>query len=220
MQKVQLFYMNISDLSLSWHTCISKLRLQRLNSSCQELQKKQSMGVELLLNYYALKNSKPTPVEYAYNDLGKPYVSDNSFYFSLAHSGNIAMCAVSEFDVGLDVETKKEVRLELSNKVLSKSELKRFELAKNKIDFIIEIFTAKEAYLKLTGQGLRFPMKNLCVDGSWIVDNQNTKIAFVTTQKLMNARFAVATQNEHKIELYPVTIEDIVETFPRNIPQN
>lgn len=219
MQTVQLFYMNISELSVSSHTCISKLRLERINASSSEQLQKQSLGVELLLSHYALQNSKAVPVEYAYNDLGKPYIKDNTFCFSLAHSGNIAMCAVSENDVGLDVETKEKVKLSLSKKVFSELELQKFNSTESKSDFLIKTWTAKEAYLKLTGQGLRYPMKNITVDGSWMLDKENKPPAFVTIQKLMdNSSFAVATYKEHKIELKPVTIEDIARTFARRNP--
>ncbi|NLB62180.1 MAG: 4'-phosphopantetheinyl transferase superfamily protein, partial [Clostridiales bacterium] len=208
MQTVQLYYMNISELSVSPHTCISQLRAERINAISSEQLQKQSLGVELLLNYYARTNSKSVPVEYAYNNLGKPCIIDESFYFSLAHSGNIAMCAVSDCDVGLDVETKKEVKLALSKKVFSDFELQNFNLAENKADFLIKTWTAKEAYLKLTGQGLRYPMNNVSVDGSLIFDTENKPLAFITIQKLSNnSNFAVATYKDHKIELKPVTIE-------------
>ena len=41
---------------------------------------------------------------------------DGSFHFSLAHSGDIAMCAAADEDVGLDVETKRLNRFSLSKK--------------------------------------------------------------------------------------------------------
>ena len=52
MLKVQLFYMNIADISVSSFPFVSRMRSERISSSvCENV--KQYLGVELLLMYAA-----------------------------------------------------------------------------------------------------------------------------------------------------------------------
>lgn len=214
MLKVQLFYMNIADISVSSFPFVSRMRSERISSSVCENVKKQYLGVELLLNYYAAKNDLSVPVQYSYNDLGKPIMPDDSFHFSLAHSGDIAMCAAANEDVGLDVETKRLNRFSLSKKILSDSEFAEFEATDNKADYLIEKWTGKEAYLKLTGQGLRFPMKQISISGLRVLDNEKKPLAYVTQGRLSdNAAYAVASYSVHTIELTQVSVDDILKTI-------
>ena len=47
--------------------------------------------------------------EVVFNELGKPSVKDNSFYFSISHSSNFVVIVISDNDVAVDVEyIKKE----------------------------------------------------------------------------------------------------------------
>lgn len=68
---------------------------------------------------------------------GKPYVKNNPFYFSLAHSGKYAVCALSDTQVGIDIELEKEFPPKFKDR-----------FAENTLEW-----TKKEAKGKLTGNG-------------------------------------------------------------------
>ncbi len=69
--------------------------------------KRLSVLAEMLLLYGMGKLciEHKIPLEFALNEHGKPCVAGlDSFYFNLSHSGDMAVCAISNKPVGVDVE--------------------------------------------------------------------------------------------------------------------
>lgn len=83
---------------------------------------------------------------------GKPvaFVDDKEVFVSVSHSGDFVACALSDTPVGIDLEAKREIKPDFLKRALNAEEL---EYVKTSDDFL-KIWTAKEAYLKLTGEGL------------------------------------------------------------------
>ena len=79
---------------------------------------------------------------------GKPYFVNSSLYFSLSHSGKLAVVLISEEPCGVDIElVRPEVAERLRERCLSDGERARG------CDFF-EIWTKKECIAKLGGQGM------------------------------------------------------------------
>lgn len=76
-------------------------------------------------------------LEFDVDENGKPYVKNAPFHFSLSHSGDYAVCAISDSPVGVDIEQERE---------LTEKFKKRFA------ETILQ-WTKKEAKGKLTGNG-------------------------------------------------------------------
>ena len=93
-----------------------------------------------------------------YEENGKP-VADNCFV-SISHSGNMVAVCTSENPIGIDIEKIDEKRnLEkLSNRVFCGKELEAFKNNPTPEQFY-EIWTQKEAYSKIDGQGVNGIMK-------------------------------------------------------------
>lgn len=95
-----------------------------------------------------LSNKLAQPFEILKTENGKPYVAGNPLHFSLSHSGDRGIVAISDKPIGVDIEIFKGK--------LRKSVLERFsareqaEIA-NERDFLIH-WTAREAYVKLYGR--------------------------------------------------------------------
>ncbi|MBE6718409.1 MAG: hypothetical protein E7574_04045 [Ruminococcaceae bacterium] len=114
-------------------------RQQKADKLILPIDKARSIGLGALLRF-AIEDS----TDYKYENLsfktmenGKPYIEGNPFYFSLSHSGDYAVCAISDTPVGIDIELDKE---------LSTLVKKRF--AENMLEW-----TKREAKGKLTGNG-------------------------------------------------------------------
>lgn len=95
------------------------------------------------------------------DDMGKPYVANvENVYFNVSHSGEWVVCIVSDKPCGIDIETMDKDNLDIAKRFFAKSE---YEYISNCSEEEIngrfyEIWTAKEAYLKYEGKGLRIDL--------------------------------------------------------------
>ncbi len=112
-------------------------------------------GRQLLAALYRAETGSACP-EIAVAEQGKPYFVDSSWHFSISHTKRHVFCALSDRPVGLDAEeTDRKVNLRLAEKILSESEIRRFEKTADKGDALLRLWVLKEAAAKLTGEGLR-----------------------------------------------------------------
>ncbi|MBQ7386362.1 MAG: 4'-phosphopantetheinyl transferase superfamily protein [Ruminococcus sp.] len=86
---------------------------------------------------------------------GKPVaeVKGNEVFVSLTHSGNFVACALSNTPVGIDLEVKRDFNPRVL-KALCDAEREFVAKSKDEAIAFLKIWTAKEAYLKMTGEGL------------------------------------------------------------------
>ncbi len=86
---------------------------------------------------------------------GKPVaeVKGNEVFVSLTHSGNFVACALSNTPVGIDLEVKRDFNPRVL-KALCDAECEFVAKSKDEAIAFLKIWTAKEAYLKMTGEGL------------------------------------------------------------------
>ena len=139
---------------------VSILRRQKIKDLRFGRDKRLSLGVECLLKL-ALANEGITEYECKYDSNGKPYIQQN-MCFSLSHSGEMAICAISNKPIGCDVEIIKPAKLNLAKKYFTKTEN---ELLENDADTMFcRIWAAKESFIKFTGLGLRQHLKSFEVD--------------------------------------------------------
>ena len=94
--------------------------------------------------------------EIIYNEYGKPYLKNNEIYFNLSNSHDYSVCAVSDSEVGIDIE-KITFKANIIDKICTEDEKK---LIKNADDFT-KIWTKKESFLKYLGIGLSYGLKNI-----------------------------------------------------------
>lgn len=87
---------------------------------------------------------------------GKPvaYVDGKEIFVSISHSGDFVACALADTPVGIDLEAKREIKPEFIRRVLNESELRFVKSSSSETEAFLKIWTAKEAYLKMTGEGL------------------------------------------------------------------
>ena len=113
----------------------------------------------LLLGQLYLEETGQALPEIRVTRTGYPYFPDSPYFFSIAHTHRHAFCVLSRRPVGIDAEElDRQVRLSLSRRILSESELLQFEAAENKRRALLTFWVLKEAAAKLSGQGLRgFP---------------------------------------------------------------
>jgi 4'-phosphopantetheinyl transferase len=108
------------------------------------------------------------PQELAFGEHGKPYLKEHpEIHFSLSHCRMAVACAVSDRPVGIDIESIRSYRENLAAYVLNEVDLKEVKQAERPEVEFIKRWTQKEAFLKLTGQGISNAMKELDMSGTW-----------------------------------------------------
>lgn len=84
---------------------------------------------------------------------GKPYFIEGGPYFNISHTKGIAVCALGEIEVGIDVGQIRGISESMEKRVLSKEE-REWVSGKEREEAFIRLWTLKESYVKATGQGL------------------------------------------------------------------
>ena len=110
---------------------------------------------------------------------GAPTLEGTGLFVSIAHSGNYAVCALSDTPVGIDIEEVRPMCGRVATGTFSKGENEYlgadgYELSGESLVRFFEIWTAKEAYAKMTRKGLSLkgmvdtttiPVKRVHFDG-------------------------------------------------------
>ena len=91
------------------------------------------------------------------DEKGRPYFPDlPNLHFSLAHSGDMAVCAVSDVPVGVDIQEWRELKADIAERFFhpaEKEHLRHLGGDEYKKDFYA-LWCLKESYVKYTGNGL------------------------------------------------------------------
>ena len=105
-------------------------------------------------------------IEFGKGEYGKPFAKNLNVEFSVSHSDNLVVCAVSDCPIGIDVEKIRPIDLNIAEEFCSEGELEYiFGGDRKEVGYLacgedealtrfFEIWTAKEAYSKFTGRGL------------------------------------------------------------------
>lgn len=104
--------------------------------------KRRSLGVELLLKKVTGRS------DYVLSKNEKPYFSDNEVFFSLAHCGDYAVCAVSDVPVGVDIELPRVGGLSLAKRFFRHDEAALVYAADDPDREFCRLWTLKESYIK------------------------------------------------------------------------
>jgi 4'-phosphopantetheinyl transferase len=92
------------------------------------------------------------------NKHGKPFAENLPVFFSVSHSADMVICAVSDKEIGIDIEKIKPVNPKMSEKFATEKEIEYIRSTENGF---FEIWTLKEAYFKCIGTGLGADIKNV-----------------------------------------------------------
>ena len=106
---------------------------------------------------YAVKAVSPEAdtENWAYNGCGKPHLdASGALHFNLSHSGRLIAVAVSENEVGIDVEQIAPHAAGFAMRYFSEDEQKQVLEASDKASEPTRIWSAKEARVKWYGNGL------------------------------------------------------------------
>lgn len=113
-----------------------------------------------------------SPLRFRYSDHGKPYLVDNpSLQFNLSDSRDIALYAITlNREVGIDIEyMRNNIHVEgIAQRFFSPEESAALQTlpSNERLEAFYRIWTLKEAYIKVIGQGLSFPLDRFTTNPS------------------------------------------------------
>lgn len=107
----------------------------------------------------AYTGTHPSALCFRYGESGKPSLANDAHVcFNLSHSYGLAVCAVANDDVGVDVEYERPLLAfdDLVAKHLAHDEAETIRAlpAEKKTREFLRFWTLKEAYVKATGEGI------------------------------------------------------------------
>lgn len=160
---VKLYLTDIASLPDPWEqpeviASLPKERRQKIERLTQEKKRKQSLGAGLLLEE-VLTSYGIDVTTLRIGEHGKPEV--DGLHFNLSHSDNRVACAVSDSPVGCDVEKVRKAPMDVAKRYFSQSEktyLEQFDGIKYDEAFF-RLWTMKESYAKMTGEGIGKSLK-------------------------------------------------------------
>ena len=160
--------MNIADVSdeemEGCRRMMSESKRQRVERMRFEVDRRRTVAGELLARRMIASRCgvAPSDIIFRLAEKGKPYAEGLPVEFSLSHSGELVLCAMSDRPVGADVEKIHEVRDRLISYVCTDEE-RCFVTAdgvscEEKMRRFYRVWTGKEAYYKYLGTGITVPL--------------------------------------------------------------
>jgi 4'-phosphopantetheinyl transferase len=112
--------------------------------------KHRCIAAEALLRH-ALKEQGIYDFQVLTDKNGKPYLQGLPVHFSLSHSGEFVLCAISEKAVGCDIQQSKQPDLKLAKRYFAAGEIRLLE---NAPALFYRLWVLKESFGKAQGSGL------------------------------------------------------------------
>lgn len=138
----------VLDVELAFHH--QKVLVNKVNESQKEKALKYKNEIDQirsLASSYLVNSLSNEPL--LFNDMGKPFF-ENGPYFNISHSGKYIVMAVSNKEVGVDIEENVEKNMSSLIRIFNEAEAK---MIKEHADFYY-LWCAKESLIKCIGSSI------------------------------------------------------------------
>ena len=137
---------------MGWTPLLSDTRKEKLARITHPAVIAQSIGAELaLIGARSMVSPQFAPPDaYVYAASGAPIRSDG-LQMSLSHTPGMAVCALADAPVGIDIEAPRPIPESLARRVLAPEEWRNYQTAANKSACFLAYWTQKEAAFKCAG---------------------------------------------------------------------
>lgn len=194
---MKIYIADINDVTISDISRISNERAEKAKKyRCIDDQKRCIAGGLLIKKFLDGANL-------TVNKYGKPFAG-NGICFNLSHSGRYVLFAISDSEVGCDIEQLKITKAEKLGKIVfCENEMNEIRTSADKSGKFYEFWTKKESFLKCLGEGFYRNSKSVDVTKDSLYDN--AKMYYFKVFKFSDYNVSVcSTKND-----FPDTIEFI-----------
>lgn len=117
----------------------------------------------MLVGDVLARNFLPQNAIFATDSMGKPFIANYpQIKFNKSHSGNMVGIAISDRNIGIDIEKYDKCDFTLlAERFFSQNEYNEYLTSSDKLDTFFNIWSKKESFLKQTGQGITKVKLNL-----------------------------------------------------------
>lgn len=179
MSKIKIYLLSCDKMKDSkiYEVALNELpeyRQKKAEKMKQERDKRLSVGAGLLIKH-VLEKAGGSEDEIFYGSKGKPYLKGKKVFFNVSHSGEYAICAVADTEVGCDIEKIEKADMKLAKKCFSEHEYESLcgcETEKERNILFFRYWTMRESYVKALGTGITTPFRSFFID----FDGENPEI--------------------------------------------
>ena len=142
---------------------LPKRRQEKALKYRQELDRKLCVASYLLLSRalntdYGISGD----LQFTFNQYGKPFLTDYpEIFFNISHCCYGATCAVSDCEIGADIQDIRTFSEATAQRVFCAAELERLDAAADREREFARLWSMKEAYLKMLGTGISDCIKSV-----------------------------------------------------------
>lgn len=157
---------SIGEIPLEKPDYIEDGRWKNIQKLKSESDKKRSLASGYLLDYMC-KDLEIEYPDYAYVQNGKPILKDRACAFNLSHSGDYVVIAYhkAKEPIGVDIQKVRPMREGMEKRILHEKETGKVnESVNERIHYMNCLWTIKESFVKMTGEGLSRDFRTVYVD--------------------------------------------------------
>lgn len=160
-----------------------KNRTIKIDKYINPERKKASIIGDMLLAELLTKHSiLYKDVKLITNKNGKPYIANKNLFFSISHSHEYVIAAISNRKIGIDIEKIRKTPLNTINYFANEKEKKQIIKSKDQLKSIYKLYTLKEAYIKMIGLNINsfFDVEFLINNDKIVCSDNNIEAKFIT----------------------------------------
>lgn len=182
---------------------ISKDRKEKVDKLKFIKDKKLSILAEIILKKALSELKLDNNVEYTYNKYKKPYLKSNVF-FNISHSGEYVICALSDDEIGCDIEYIRDIDLKIAKKYFNNDEYDAIINSDNKLDLFYRYWTLKESFMKSLGLGFNLELDSFKIDikaKANVIQNINSNHYYLKEVNIDDYKCSVCLANNRELKI-------------------
>lgn len=150
-------------------------RAERCMRFRQDIDKINCTIAYLMLKYGLEENfGISSEIEFVYNEYKKPFLKEfPQIFFNFSHCKRGVVCAIADFEIGVDIQDFEPFNINVARRVCSKNELIELDKSDNPSRLFCRFWTQKESYAKAMGVGIGSVLnQDLCLNNFWYYENE------------------------------------------------
>lgn len=121
-------------------------------------------GIALLKKAFSNLGKEISENDILMSEKGKPYIDGSKIFFNISHCDGLAVCVLSDKPVGVDCESVRKASTAVMKKCFGSIETDYVNNSEDKNIAFTRIWTLKESYVKMTGDGVSSSLTDKCFD--------------------------------------------------------